>query len=176
MVKFTFENLTKTSLGFRVYERYSWTAGSKLVLSIVDSTSVSTKIQLTQMKKQFTTDTALIDHVNNLSTMLKDLFPEGSTSFSIEIIQPVPKPSIVVDLVSPYREVGEKQLFTVETKNLDGKVLVYMSDQKVAKLLSDNRTIVAVGPGRTILKVGTKSFYKEYEIHVEEPETDPKEE
>ena len=176
MVKFTFENLTKTSLGFRVYERYSWTAGSKLVLSIVDSTSVSTKIQLTQMKKQFTTDTALIDHVNNLSTMLKNLFPEGSTSFSIEIIQPVPKPSIVVDLVSPYMEVGEKQLFTVETKNLDGKVLVYMSDQKVAKILADDRTIVAVSPGRAILKVGTKSFYKEYEIHVEEPETNPKEE
>jgi hypothetical protein len=172
MITYEFQNLSKDTLGFRLYEKYTWRAGATLVLKIADASSVGLKFELRTLKKQVSNLRDLNGLALKLSRLIASEFPEGSVGFDISFIEPVARPEVTVKLPTTYMEIGDEMKFEVETKNLEGKVLAYIKEKDIALILKDGRTIRAVGPGMCNLRVGTKEFNKEFPIKVGVPDSE----
>lgn len=169
MIDYSFKNNSKDSMGFRLYNRYSWKAGAEMIISIADASSVETKFRMRQFKKDYTNLHDMVDFIRSLTKVLTDEFPEGSPGLSIRFLEPKKAPVIDVLMPSPFMYVGDEMQFTVHVENLEGKILSFIAEQDVAKILKDGRTIKAVGPGKAFLKVGTKDFNRRFDLVVETP-------
>ena len=169
MIDYSFKNNSKDTLGFRIYNRYSWRAGAEMIVSVADATSVDTKFQLRKFKKDYTNLHDMVGFIKNLTKVLTDEFPEGSTGLNIRFLEPKKAPVINVEMPSNFMYVGDEMKFTVSTENLERKILAFIAEQDVAKVLKDGRTIKAIGPGKAFLKVGTKEFNRRFDIVVETP-------
>lgn len=167
MKTYEFHNMSKESLGFRIYERFSWKSGATLVLKVADATPVSVLFDLQTIKKQASNLQELNTLVRGLQTIIMNQFPEGSTGYSISFVDPKQKPEVIIKLPSTFMEVGDEMTFTAEAKNLEGKLLAFIKEQEVAKVLKDGKTIKAIAPGTCNLRVGTKEFSREIQIKVE---------
>lgn len=178
MVEYTFRNSTRDSHGFFLKgQKYSWKADSEMIVSIVDTSSITTRIEFQRMKKTAATFDELIDIVKHVVHTIGEEFPEGSTGYEIKFREPKKIPELNVDMVTSFMYVGDEMNFEVTSKNFEGEILATTADKKVALVLPDKsgRTIKAVGPGRTHLIVGNKSYNRRFEINVEskpEPETE----
>ena len=169
MIDYSFKNNSKDTLAFRVYNRYTWSAGSEMIISIADATSVETKFRLRQFKKDYTNLHDMVGFIRNLTKVLTDEFPEGSVGLSIRFLEPKKAPVIDVTMPANFMYVGDEMKFTVHTENLEGKILAFIPEQDVAMVMKDGRTIKALGPGKAFLKVGTKEFNRRFDLVVETP-------
>ena len=89
MVDYTFRNATKDSHGFFLGNRkYSWKADSEMVVSIVDTASIATRVEFQRMKKSAATFSDLIDIVKLIVHTINEEFPEGSTGYEINFKEP----------------------------------------------------------------------------------------
>lgn len=180
MVEYTFRNSTKDSHGFFLKgQKYSWKADSEMIVSITDTSSISTRIEFQRMKKTAATFDDLINIVKHVTHTISEEFPEGSAGYEINFREPKRIPELSVDMVTSFMYVGDEMNFEVTTKNFEGEVLATTADKKVALVLPDKtgRTIKAVGPGRTHLIVGNKEYNRRFELNVESrPEPETKEE
>ena len=123
MIDYSFKNNSKDTLGFRIYNRYSWRAGAEMIISVADATSVDTKFQLRKFKKDYTNLHDMVGFIKNLTKVLTDEFPEGSTGLNIRFLEPKKAPVINVEMPSNFMYVGDEMKFTVSTENLEGKIL-----------------------------------------------------
>lgn len=172
MKTYEFYNMSKETLGFRLYEKFSWKSGASLVLKVADATPVSVLFELQALKKQVSNLHELNTLVRNLQRIIMEQFPEGSTGYSISFSDPQQKPEVIVKLPSTFMEVGDEMTFSAEAKNLEGKLLAFIKEQDVAKVMRDGKTIKAIAPGTCNLRVGTKEFSREFQIKVEAPSTE----
>jgi len=172
MLTYEFQNLSKETLGFKIYEKLTWKSGATLVLKIADASSIGLKFELKTTRKQVSNLRDLVDLSRKIARLIMTEFPEGSTGFNVSFIEPKAKPEVIVKLSRTYMEMGDEMKFEVEVKNLDGKVLAYIKEKDIALVLKDGRTIRAVGPGLCNLRVGTKEFNKEFPIKVGVPDSD----
>ena len=178
MVDYTFRNATKDSHGFFLGNRkYSWKADSEMVVSIVDTASIATRVEFQRMKKSAATFSDLIDIVKLIVHTINEEFPEGSTGYEINFKEPKKIPEISVDMVTNFMYVGDEMTFKVITKNFEGEVFAATGDKKAAIVLPDKSgsTLKATGPGRTHLIVGNKEYNRRFEVNVESrPESEVK--
>ena len=119
MVDYTFRNATKDSHGFFLGNRkYSWKADSEMVVSIVDTASIATRVEFQRMKKTAATFDELIDIVKHVVHTIGEEFPEGSTGYEIKFREPKKIPELNVDMVTSFMYVGDEMNFEVTSKKI----------------------------------------------------------
>lgn len=168
MIDYLFKNNSGKSVGFRIGERYSWSDGAEMIVSVSDVASVDLRFAFMKFKKIVTTLAEASSLVRGIGSILTEEFPNNPAGYKITFREPEKLPYIEVDIANPILYPNDETAFTVTAKNIDD-VRCATRDKKVAVVIPDvhGRTIRAVGVGRTELVVGNPKYNRRFTITVD---------
>lgn len=165
MIDFKFSNYTGQTLQFSFYEDYTWKNEATMIISVADSLSVSSRFQMTAVKKDFKKFDELVDTLRTVKNILKPAFPEGSPGLKISFDEPQLRPEISLVGFIPYMQEGDEQVVHVEAKNLDGEATFWIEGD-CAKVYRRTK-IKALKAGTCTVKYGTDKYNKSENLTVE---------
>lgn len=170
MIDYIFKNDSGKSVGFRIGERYSWSDGAEMIVSVSDVASVDLRFTFKKFKKNVTTLAEASSLVRGIGSILNEEFSNNTAGYKITFREPEKLPYIEVDIVNPLLYVNDETSFTVTARNIDD-IRCATRDKKVAVVTPDihGRTIRAVGVGRTELVVGNPKYNRRFTITVDNP-------